>query len=82
MNNKMEVTIDVYKDTGKWYTGETVEGPDINLWEHAFEQFVWDHLPARIGDGYVVVKDTGKGSGFHNCILLYKNLKRCANELY
>lgn len=73
---KMSITIDVYKSSGKWYTGETVEGPDLDIWDPEFDQFIWDHLPARVSDGYIVVKDTGAGSGFHNCLLRYEDLKR------
>ena len=73
----MRVTIDVYKDNGKWYTGDTAYSDvDIPLWDEKFKQFVWDNLPAKIGSGFVVVKDIDStGPGFHYALYRYEELR-------
>ena len=75
MNMKLE--IDVYKDSGKWYTGHTVTYTEnIDIWDERFKDFLRNNLPARIGEGFIVVKDVDHIShdGFHNCLLRYSEL--------
>lgn len=74
---RMKLTIDVYKDSGKWYTGHTVTHTEnIDIWDERFKEFIRDNLPAKIGEGFVVVKDVDRvpHDGFHNCLLRYSEL--------
>lgn len=69
----LHISIDVYKASGKWYTsGEAANPTDIPIWdEDTFREFLCSNLPARIGEGYIVVKDFPDGDGFHNHVYQY-----------
>lgn len=72
----MELEITVYKGSGKWYASHVVRNEeDIHNFKEEFLKFVFQNLPARVTDGYVVVKDVGVDQSFHNSLYLY-------NELY
>lgn len=73
----MKLTIDVYKNSGKWYTGDTVSSTEeYDIWDEKFKCFIRDHLPAKIGEGFVVVKDVDltKYPGFHCVLYRYSDL--------
>lgn len=73
----LSISIDVYKASGKWYAGDVAKSEqDIPLFEDAFKAFVRDNLPASIGEGYVVVKDSPDGDGFHCLLYTYAELSR------
>jgi len=62
----MHISIQVYKDTGKFYTNCEVTHPeDIPLWSDRFRKFIRDHLPAQYSGGFVVVNDMPDEKGFH-----------------
>ncbi len=70
-----KIEIMVFKDTGKYYTSAVVESETaFHLWDDAFAEFVRNNLPAKIGDGYVVVKDVEPGEGFHCRLYRYHEL--------
>ena len=74
-NKNMHIRIDVYKPTGKWYTGHEVTNPfDIPLHDSRFNNFITDNLPAHFAGGFVVVSDCADGAGFHNGLLRYDDL--------
>lgn len=72
----LHISICVYKPSGKWYTsGEATSEENIPLWDDAFKQFVREHLPAQINDGYVVVNDCDDGEGFHHVLYTHETLR-------
>lgn len=74
----MKITIDVFRESGKWYAGYTVlNSDDIPLHTSEFILFVWKNLPAHIDKGYVVVRDTPDSSAeqFHFHMWQYEKLK-------
>ena len=74
-NNGMHIRIDVYKPSGKWYTGEDIHhNTNIQLYEPAFKQFVKDHLPAQYRGSFIVVTSCDDDPGFHNCLYRYDEL--------
>lgn len=74
-NNQMHIRIDVYKPSGKWYTGHDVRNTvDIPMHDAAFKRFIVDNLPAHFSGGFVVVSDCEDGAGFHNVLYHYDDL--------
>ncbi len=74
------IRIDVYKPSGKWYTGEVVTNEkDIPLHDPAFKTFIDTHMPAHYGEGFVVVTDCANGQGFHNHLFKYDPIKGLVN---
>lgn len=74
----MEIEIIVFKNSGKYYTSETVYSEqDIPMYkDEEFKQFIRDHNPANIGEGYIITKDTDRfNTGFHIALWRY-------NEIY
>ena len=73
----MEIEIIVFKNSGKYYTSETVYfEQDIPMYKEEFKQFIKDHNPANIGEGYIITKDTDRfDTGFHIALWTY-------NEIY
>lgn len=75
----MHIQIDVYKPSGKWYTGQDVyHDTDIPLHDPSFARFIADNLPAHYNGGFVVVTDCEDGVGFHNSLHLYDSLPKTA----
>ena len=75
----MHIRIDVYKPSGKWYTGQDVyHDTNIPLHDPSFARFIADHLPAHYDGGFVVVTDCEDGVGFHNSLHLYDSLPKTA----
>lgn len=73
-NKIMHIRIDVYKPTGKWYTGHDVTAPEIPLYKPEFNKFIRDNLPAQYGGGFVVVTDRDGSFGFHNHLFQMSDL--------
>ena len=73
----MEIEIIVFKNSGKYYTSEIVHTEkDIPIWTEEFKQFIKDHNPANIGEGYIITKDADRFvTGFHVRLWTY-------NEIY
>ena len=73
----MEIEIIVFKNSGKYYTSDTVYSEqDIPIWSEEFKQFIKDYNPANIGEGFILTKDTDKfNTGFHIALWRY-------NEIY
>lgn len=73
----MEIEIIVFKNSGKYYTSEIVcTERDISIWTEEFKQFIKDHNPANIGEGFILTKDTDRfNTGFHIALWTY-------NEIY
>ena len=73
----MEIEIIVFKDSGKYYTSEIVcTERDISIWTEEFKQFIKDHNPANIKEGFILTKDTDRfNTGFHIALWTY-------NEIY
>lgn len=79
----LHISIDIYKQSGKWYTGSEATNPtDIPSWEESFREFLCDNLPARIGEGYIVVKDFPDGEGFHNHVYQYADVVSGNKKLF
>lgn len=80
----MELRINVYKDTGKWYGGHDVTvSDDVHLYDYDFEAVVYENLPAKIGDGYVVVSNADPSSNeFCERLYRYNDLTRSYNMLW
>jgi|GEM_PF-3226398 len=74
----MELQIEVYKDTGKYYSSHIVRCDcDIPFFDDRFVQFVKNNLPADIGEGYIVVTDTPRAEdsqSFHRRLYKYSEL--------
>lgn len=72
----MSLVITVYKESGKWYTSWVVDSDtNYDLWDERFTAFIRDHLPANIGEGFVVVEDTPNSDvGFHRRLFRYSDL--------
>lgn len=71
----MKIEIIVYKESGKFYTSNVVEAEkDIPMYEDEFIEFVKNNVPARIGEGYVVVRDYEDNKSFHQALYPYKRL--------
>jgi hypothetical protein len=71
----MEIEIIVFKNSGKYYTSDTVKSElDIWLFKDEFRQFVKDNLPAKIGEGFVTVRDTRDNQSFHIALYRYDEL--------
>lgn len=75
----MKIEILVFKDTGKYYTSDIVESDkDIAIFDSKFKLFIKNHIPANIGDGYIVVKDLEdvdyKNQSFHNALYKYNEI--------
>lgn len=73
----MKVEIIVYKASGKWYTSDVVEVEnDIPYWSDEFKEFIRNHNPANIGEGFIVTNDVDSGeyTGFHNALWLYSEI--------
>lgn len=69
-NNGMHIRIDIYKPSGKWYTGHDVRhDANIPIHEPAFMRFVKEHLPAQYGGSFIVVTSCDDDPGFHNMLL-------------
>lgn len=76
-NSAMHIRIDVYKPSGKWYTGHDVHSDvDIPLYDSSFNQFIASNLPGHYMGGFVVVSDCEDGDGFHNVLLHYDDLPK------
>lgn len=73
----MKTEIIVFKNSGKYYTSETVYSEqDIPMYKDEFIQFIKDHNPANIKEGFILTKDTDKfNTGFHIALWRY-------NEIY
>lgn len=72
----MKIRITVYKDSGKYYTDGIAESEkDIWMWEDKFMEFVKNNLPARIGEGFVVVEDVLDDQSFHQALYRYNEFK-------
>lgn len=73
----MKIAIDVYKATGKWYSGcIVIHEEDIPLWDPRFEALIRNSVPANIGEGYIVVSDAPDSDpmSFHNVLYRYENI--------
>lgn len=71
----MEIEITVFKNSGKYYTNDIVKSDtDIWLFKDEFIQFVKDNLPAKIGEGFVTVRDTRDNQSFHIALYKYEEL--------
>lgn len=71
----LHITIDIYKETGKWYTQEVVAHPiDLKLWTEEFRQFIRSHITGQYSGGYVVIHDLPDGEGFHNALIKFDEL--------
>ena len=73
----MEIEIIVFKNSGKYYTSETVYSEqDIPMYKDEFKQFIRYHNPANIGEGIILTKDTDKfNTGLNIALWRY-------NEIY
>lgn len=71
----MKIKITVYKASGKYYTDEIVENiEDIPMFKLEFNKFVRDNIPAKIGEGYIVVEDMSDNQSFHQGLYKYNEL--------
>jgi hypothetical protein len=71
----MDIEITVFKESGKYYTSDTVHNnEDIYLFKDEFLEFVKNNLPARIGEGFVMVKDASDNQTFHIALYRYNEL--------
>ena len=71
----MKIEIIVYKESGKFYTKEIVEAKeDIPMYNDEFIEFIKNNIPAKIGEGYIVVRDYGDNPSFHQALYTYKEL--------
>lgn len=76
----MHIQIDVFKPSGKWYTGHDIyRDTDIQIYDPSFLQFIADNLPGHYEGGFVVVTDCEDGVGFHNTLYHYDNLPKPQN---
>jgi hypothetical protein len=72
----LDIEILVFKGNGKYYTSDTVHNDeDIWLFKDEFIKFIKDNNPAKIEDGYIVVKDASDNQTFHYALYKY-------NEIY
>lgn len=73
----MKLKITVYKESGKYYTDDTVENDkNIQLFDtQKFRKFIADNLPARIGEGFITVEDIDGNESFHGCLLRHEDVK-------
>ena len=54
----MKIEIIVFKGSGKYYTSDVAENEeDILMFKPEFKEFIRNNIPARVSDGYIVVKD-------------------------
>lgn len=73
----MKIAIDIYKDTGKWYTGcLVIHEENIPMWDPRFKALIRNSVPANIGGGYIVVSDAHDSDpmSFHNVLYTYQQL--------
>ena len=71
----MEIEIIIFKNSGKYYTSDTVKNDkDIWLFEQEFKDFVIVNLPAKLSDGYIMVRDTSDNQSFHTRLYTYNQL--------
>jgi len=67
----MNIKITIYKSSGKYYTSQVCyEDKNINLFDDEWINWLNDHLPAHLEEGYAVTEDWDSYEGFHNA--LYK----------
>ena len=71
----MKIEIIVFKESGKFYTSEVVEADrNIPMYKDEFIEFVKNNIPARIGEGYIVVRDYEDNQTVHQALYPYKRL--------
>lgn len=75
----MKIEIIVFKGSGKYYTSETVENEeDILMFRPEFKEFIRNNIPAKISDGYLVVKDMEdvdyNNQSFHYALYKYDDI--------
>jgi len=55
----MEIEIIVFKNSGKYYTSTIVKcGIDIPIYSEEFRELIKNKCPAKIGQGFIIVRDT------------------------
>lgn len=75
----MKIEIIVFKESGKYYTSDIVENKkDILMFEPEFEEFIRNNIPAKVSNGYIVVKDTEdvdyNNQSFHYALYKYDEI--------
>ena len=75
----MKIEIIVFKGSGKYYTSDVVENEeDILMFRPEFKEFIRSNIPAKISDGYIVIKDPEDvdydNQSFHYALYKYNEI--------
>lgn len=78
----MKLLLSVYKDTGKYYTSNVIETDiDVIKQDAEYMQLIRDNCPAKLTDGYMIVKNEDDDGQFVDRLYMLNQLLERSKSL-